>query len=130
MPEQCPLYASSVAAGFPSPAEDLVEQELNLHQLLVSKPLATFFLRVSGDSMREAGIFHDDILVVEKTSAVAHGQIVVAAINGELLVKYYHSRPCRQFVAANPSYAPIRLDEFGDYCIWGVVKACIHRFGA
>lgn len=80
--------------------------------------------------MRDAGIFHDDILVVEKTATVAHGQIVVASINGELLVKYYHSRPRRQLVAANPSYAPIMLDEFSDYGIWGVVKASIHRFGS
>ena len=85
-----PLYASKVQAGFPSPADDFMEGRLDLNQHLVKHPTATFFVRVSGDSMIEAGIHPDDILVVDRSLEPRHGKIVIAALDGELTVKRLH----------------------------------------
>ncbi|WKJ91327.1 translesion error-prone DNA polymerase V autoproteolytic subunit [Methylomonas montana] len=82
-----PLFASKVAAGFPSPADDYVEKSLDLNDLLVPKPAATFFVRAKGDSMLGAGIHPNDILVVDRSIEPIHGKVVICAINGELTVK-------------------------------------------
>jgi len=82
-----PLYSSQPAAGFPSPGDDLVERPLNLHDLLVDNESATFFVKVSGDSMEGARIFDGDILVVDRSIDPKSGHIVVAAVYGELAVK-------------------------------------------
>ena len=85
--EGAPLYLSPVAAGFPSPAEDYVEQRLDLHRHLVRNEAATFFLHASGQSMTGAGIQDGDLLVVDRSVEAAHGRVVIAALDGELLVK-------------------------------------------
>ena len=82
-----PLFGGKVAAGFPSPADDYVDKTLDLNELLVQKPAATFFVRAQGDSMLGAGIHPNDILVVDRSIEPAPGKIVICALNGELTVK-------------------------------------------
>ncbi len=125
--QTCPLYASSVKAGFPSPAEDYAEQHLDLNTHLISRPAATFFLRVSGDSMINAGIFNGDLLIVDRSINATPGKIVIAAVNGELTVKRLEKTKEGTFlVAENNHYKPIKLEESDYIYIWGVVLYNIH----
>lgn len=122
-----PFYQHSVSAGFPSPAEDEIEEKLDLNELLIKHPVSTFFLRVSGSSMIKAGIHHNDILVVDRSIEPSHGKIVIASLNGELTVK----RLCREggkirLLAENDAYAPIEITEGIELHIWGVVTNVIH----
>lgn len=122
-----PLYQCAVPAGFPSPADDEMERELDLNAFLIKHPAATFFVRVSGSSMIKAGIHHGDILIVDRSLAPAHGKVVIAAINGELTVKrLYHVGEKIELVAENEGYAPIAVTEGSDLHIWGVVTNVIH----
>lgn len=82
-----PLFLEKISASFPSPAQDYVEQRLDLNQLCVKRPAATYFVRVSGDSMIDAGIYPDDLLVVDRSIAAKHSDIVIASLNGEFTVK-------------------------------------------
>ena len=84
---EIPYYGDRVAAGFPSPAEDYMEQTLDLNELMIRKPTSTFFVRVDGDSMIEAGIFHNDILVVDRSLEPHNHDIIIANVNGEFCVK-------------------------------------------
>lgn len=124
---QRPLFACGVSAGFPSPAEDYVEGQLDLNQLMVEHPAATFFVRVAGDSMIGAGIHHDDILVVDRSLEPVSGRVVIAVINGELTVKrlFRHNGEAR-LLAENPNYPPIELTEDTACEVWGVVTFVIH----
>ena len=124
-----PLFSSGVSAGFPSPAEDYIEQRLDLNDLLVKNPAATFFVRVNGDSMRGAGINHDDILVVDRSLEPVSGRIVIALIEGEFTVKrlFRDANSCR-LLAENPDYPAIEVTEESACEIWGVVTGSIHRF--
>ena len=121
------LYICKVVAGFPSPADDYVEKSLDLNELLIKRPAATFFVRVEGDSMLGAGIHPDDILVVDRSLSPDAGKIVVCALNGELTVKRL-ARDDQQWrlVAANPDYPDIVIHEGLETIIWGVVTASIH----
>lgn len=84
---ELPLFASKISAGFPSPAQDYVEQTLDLNELCIKRPAATFFVRVDGDSMIDVGIFSNDILVVDRSIKPAHGDVVVAQVNSEFTAK-------------------------------------------
>ena len=122
-----PFYQDAVAAGFPSPAENEMADKLDLNELLIKHPAATFFLRVSGSSMIGAGIHHDDILVVDRSLEPTHGKIVIASLNGEFTVKRLSRDGKRvQLLAENPAYAPIQINEEMDLHIWGVVTNVIH----
>ncbi|MGZ3633031.1 MAG: LexA family protein [Parachlamydiaceae bacterium] len=122
-----PFYQGRVAAGFPSPADDEIDEKLDLNELLIKHPAATFFLRVSGSSMIGAGIHHNDILVVDRSITPMHGKIVIAAVNGELTVKRLFLKENQiQLVAENPAYAPIQILEGIELHIWGVVTSVIH----
>lgn len=122
-----PLYASYVKAGFPSPAEDYAEQKLDLNSYLIHRPAATFFLRVSGDSMIDVGIFNGDLLIVDRSLTAMDGKIVIAAVNGELTVKRLKkSKEGIFLVAENKNYPPIELTENDHVHIWGVVTHTIH----
>ena len=102
------LIASRVCAGFPSPAEDVGAQRIDLAQVLVVHPQATYFLRASGQSMIEAGIFDKDIMVVDRAIKPRHGHIVVAIVDGDFTVKYLHKRADRiKLRAANPTFPDI-----------------------
>lgn len=123
-----PLFAQGVSAGFPSPAEDYIEGRLDLNELMVAHPAATFFVRVAGDSMIGAGIHHDDILVVDRSLEPVSGRVVIAEINGELTVKRLFKRDSRvRLLAENPAYPPIELSGEATCEIWGVVTFVIHN---
>ncbi len=96
-----PLFSSSVSAGFPSPADDYIEQRLDLNELLVKHKEATFFLRVEGDSMTGVGIHHGDLLIVDKSIKATHKKIIIAVLDAELLVKqlYFKKRPGFSFAS-------------------------------
>lgn len=121
-----PLY-ESVPAGFPSPADDYLQKALDLNEHLIKRPSATYFVRVQGDSMMGAGIHDGDLLIVDRSLMPNHGEIVIAALNGELTCKAL-DRHRRQLVAANPEYPPIPVDNM-ELVIEGVVIASIryHR---
>jgi len=116
------LYASQPAAGFPAPGDDLVEQPLDLNDLLVDNPTATFFVRVAGDSMEGARIFDGDVLVVDRSIEAKSGLIVVAAVYGELVVKrLLKTKSGLSLISENENYEPILLDEVEGCFVWGVV---------
>lgn len=122
-----PFYQYAVAAGFPSPAEDHIDEHLDLNELLIKHPTATFFLRVSGSSMIKAGIHHNDILVVDRSLSPTHGKVVIASLNGELTVKrLFHEGKKVLLMAENDAYPPIVITEDIDLRIWGVVTSVIH----
>ena len=122
-----PLFTGKVAAGFPSPADDYVEKTLDLNELLVQKPAATFFVRAEGESMLGAGIHPNDILVVDRSVEPVPGKIVICALNGELTVKRLQNHGGNLVLAAeNPTYSDIPIHEGIDMIIWGVVTSVIH----
>ena len=123
-----PFYGVSVAAGFPSPADDYIEKRLDLNELLINKPAATFFVRAEGESMLGAGIHPDDILVVDRSVHPSVGKIVVCALDGELTVKRLRSKEGRLVLAPeNPNYPDIPLKGELEMVIWGVVTSVIHN---
>lgn len=122
-----PFYQCAVAAGFPSPAEDEVDLALDLNELLIKHPEATFFVRVSGLSMIGAGIHDNDILVVDRSLEPSDGKVVIACVNGEMTVKRLSLKGNRtRLLAENPEYPPIEIPEGADFHIWGVVTSVIH----
>lgn len=122
-----PLYQSTISAGFPSPADDDIEDKLDLNELLIKHPSATFFLRVSGSSMINAGIHHNDILIVDRSLEPSNGKVVIASVNGELTVKRLHCEGKKiQLVAENDAYPPINISGDADFRIWGVVTNVVH----
>ncbi|WP_024873380.1 LexA family protein [Tolumonas lignilytica] len=123
-PLNIPLFLERVAAGFPSPAQDYVEQRLDLNQLCVKRPAATYFVRVEGLSMINAGIYPDDLLVVDRSITAQSGDIVVASLNGEFTVKTLELTPLR-LVPQNDDYQPILITEADDFEIFGVVTNII-----
>lgn len=123
------LLSNRVRAGFPSPAEDLGAQRIDLTQMLVVHAQATYFLRASGHSMVEAGIFDNTILVVDRAVKPRHNHIVVAVVDGDFTVKYLHQRAGRiKLKAANPTFADIVPKDGQTIEVWGVVTSCIKQF--
>ena len=117
-----PLYTSQPAAGFPAPGDDMVERPLDLNDLLIEHPTATFFVRVTGDSMEGARIFDGDILVVDRSIEPAPGLIVVAAVYGEMVVKRLQKTVSGMaLVSENEQYKPITVTDNEDCFIWGTV---------
>jgi DNA polymerase V len=125
---QVPLFLSQVRAGFPSPADDYVEQSLDMNAYLFKHPAANFMLRVKGDSMMDAGIFEGDILVVDRSIEPADGKIVIAALKGELTVKRLVKNAQGVWLKAeNAAYPPIAIPEDNDLVIWGVVTSVVRK---
>lgn len=122
-----PFYADKVPAGFPSPAQDYAEQALDLNQLCIRHPAATFFVRVSGDSMVHAGISHDDILVVDRSIEARHGDIVVATVHNEFTVKELCTRPQLALLPHNSRYKPIMISNEHELAIFGVVTTIVRQ---
>ncbi|MBS0350642.1 MAG: translesion error-prone DNA polymerase V autoproteolytic subunit [Proteobacteria bacterium] len=122
-----PLYSSSVSAGFPSPAEDYIEKGLDLNEFLIKHPAATFFVKVAGNSMIDAGIQDKDILIVDRSIEPAHGKIVIAVIDGGLTVKRLHIQKQKIYLMPeNPEFSPILVNPENGITIWGVVTHIIH----
>ena len=123
-----PLFLATVPAGFPSPADDYIDRKLDLNEHLVKHPAATFFVRVHGDSMTEAGITTGDILIVDRALEPQNGSIVIAAVNGELTVKRLKKTAGRLLLMpANPDFAPTEITPDTQFEIWGVVTYVIHK---
>ena len=145
--------AGSVVAGFPSPAEQYLEPPLDLNELLVKRPAATFFVRVEGDSMIGAGIHDKDLLVVDRSLAPANGDIIIAAVDGEFTVKTLRVLGNRErgignggkrgdgelgigngggvryvLEPANPNYPSIEIKKGNQLDCFGVVTSVIHQF--
>jgi len=123
-----PLVSASVSAGFPSPADDYVEGQLDLNRHLVQHPAATFFVRVTGDSMINAGIHGGDLLIVDRSLEPKDKNVVIAVINGELTVKRIRIRRKKLLLEAeNEKYSPLPVDEKTEFEVWGVVTHVIHK---
>ena len=135
--------SGSVVAGFPSPAEQYQEQALDLNELLVRRPAATFFVKVQGDSMTGAGICDGDLLVVDRSLRPASGDVIIACVDGEFTVKTLRLGNGERgmgngdrgmgngevrLVAANPNYPDIVLKPGQELDYFGKVTACIHQF--
>ena len=119
----------TVAAGFPSPAENYIEEKLNLDKHLIKNKESTFFVRVSGDSMINVGIFDNDILVVDRSLIPVRQSIVIASIDGELVVKKLVKDKIKKdfyLKSENKNYPDIRLNSNSDTIIWGIVTNTIH----
>ncbi len=123
----CPLVLERIRAGFPSPAEDYIDHPLDLNEHLIHHPAATFFVRVTGDSMIDAGIHDGDLLIVDRAVEPHSGAVAIVAVGGELTVKRL-SISGGQFslVPANPNYPAIAVSESEGVHIWGVCKHVIH----
>jgi DNA polymerase V len=123
-----PLFLNPVSAGFPGPAEDFVENKLDLNQHLIQHPTATFFVRVSGSSMLKPGIHPGDLLVVDRSLEPKDQSVVIAMVHGELVVKRFHRKEDQMFLLAEKEdYAPLTITEAMDFSIWGVVTTVIHN---
>jgi DNA polymerase V len=124
-----PLYASQPSAGFPAPGDDQIEKPLDLNDLMIDNPTATFFVRVSGDSMEGARIFDCDILVVDRSIKPRPGLIVVAVVYGELVVKRLaKSKNGFCLVSENENYEPILINDEEGCFVWGVVTGSVRNF--
>lgn len=121
-----PFFSEGVAAGFPSPAVGELNGTLDLNRLCVSHPAATYFVRARGDSMTGAGINDGDILVVDRSIAVANGAIIIAALNGEFTVKRLSlDNNSVHLMPENPAYQPIQITEESGAEFFGVVTFII-----
>jgi DNA polymerase V len=122
-----PLAHAYVAAGFPSPADDYIEKNLDLNEYLINNPAATFFVKVSGDSMIDTGIHHGDILVVDRSLDADPGRVVIAVVDGEMLVKRLRIIQQRfVLMAENKDYPPVEITRSTDFSVWGVATYVIH----
>ena len=123
-----PLVLSRVSAGFPSPADDYVEGHLDLHELTGALSPSCYWMRAEGESMVGAGILSGDLLLVDRAVEPQNGDVVVAAVDGELTVKRFSRRGRRppRLLAANPEYPAIELSDGQELVVWGVVTYVLH----
>ncbi len=124
---QLPLFLTPVACGFPSPAQDYIEQTLDLNELCVARPAATYYVRAQGDSMINAGIHDGDLLIVDRSITAQHGDTIIASLGGEFTVKELRLRPSPALLPANPEYRPILLDPEQELEVFGVVVYVLHK---
>ena len=125
--EKIPLFEGSVQAGFPSPADDYLESKLDLNDYLIKHPSATFFVRVVGDSMVNAGIHNNDIIIVDRSIKPKHGKIIVAALDGQMTVKRLYQRDKKVLLLPeNKLFKPIEISDSMEIVIWGVATNVIH----
>ncbi|AKE51956.1 LexA family protein [Kangiella geojedonensis] len=118
---EVPLYSGRISAGFPGVVDEHMEDTLSLDQLLIKHPATTFFARVEGDSMIEAGIFQNDILVVDRSVSAKDNDIVVALLDNEFTVKRLKSQGTLKLKAENANYPDIEITGEHELVIWGVV---------
>jgi DNA polymerase V len=125
---ELPLAGTSIAAGFPSPAEEYLDLALDLNKELVKHPAATFYARVKGDSMVDAGIQDGDLLVIDKALEPKEGSIAVCFIDGEFTVKRLAVREEGVYLMpANAEFKPIKITEENEFLVWGLVAYVIHK---
>ena len=123
-----PLATETISAGFPSPAEDYIELGIDLNKYLIKNPISTFFLRVSGSSMNNAGIYNNDLLIIDRSINPKPGHIVVALLDGEFTLKRLIKKQDNYYLRADKeNYPAINLYEYIDIQIWGVATYSIHE---
>ena len=127
-PLELPLAGTAIAAGFPSPAEEYVEIALDLNKELIKHPASTFYARVKGDSMVDAGIQDGDLLVIDKALEPKEGAIAVCYLDGEFTVKRLTVQEEGVYLMpANAEFKPIRITEENNFLVWGLVAYVIHK---
>jgi DNA polymerase V len=125
---EIPFFLPGVAAGFPSPAEIYLEDNLDLNKYLIKHPAATFFVIAEGSSMIDKEISSGDLLIVDRSLTPKNNDVVVAAVDGELIVKQIVKKGDQSFLkSANPSIPLFEITEDSDLCIWGVVTWNLHK---
>jgi DNA polymerase V len=121
-----PFIDGGIAAGFPSPAQDYIDLKIDLNTELITNPSSTFYARVKGTSMQDAGIMDGDILVIDKSLEPKDGDTAVCFIDGEFTLKYIKfDTEIVYLVPANPKFEPIKVTEDNNFCIWGIVTYSI-----
>ena len=124
--------APTIKAGFPSPADDYLHDSLDFNRDLIKNPEATFYGRVSGDSMIDAGICDGDIAVIDRSLQPVDGDVIVAFVNGEFTIKYldlkHQEEGYIELLPANANYSPIRIDAEDNFRVWGVVVWTIKQW--
>lgn len=121
-------FFESVPAGFPSPADDFVEEKLNLDKYLIKNPASTFFVRVAGNSMTGAGIYPDDILIVDRSLEPKNKDVIIALLEGEFTVKRFIRQNDKCYLKPeNTDFKPIEIPQDCEFMIWGVVTNVIHK---
>lgn len=126
-PFKIPLMSSTVTAGFPSPADDHLDLPIDLNEYLVKHPAATFYVRVQGDSMDDAGIHQGDLLIVDRAEPYTIGSIVLAVLDGEFTVKKLMKKNDSLYLlSSNTAYHPIKIETETDFKVWGVVTYIVH----
>lgn len=128
-PVALPMFSDPVPCGFPSPAQDYVERGIDLNELMISHPSATYFVKSIGDSMIDAGIGEGDLLVVDSSRRAAHGDIVIAAVDGEFTVKRLQLHPTVMLKPENSAYAPIMISREDNLDVFGVVTYIVKSAG-
>ena len=123
-----PIFTNSVQAGFPSPAEDYMDLDLNLQDHLIKNPSATFCVRAVGESMKDAGIKSGDIMLVDKSLTPKNRSIVLAVIDGEFTIKRENvSKKELYLIPENENFSPIKITQEMDFQVWGIVTYIIHK---
>ena len=123
-----PLVKEAISAGFPSPAEDYIELGVDLNKYLIKNPISSFFLRVSGNSMNNAGIYNNDLLIIDRSINPTPGNIVVALLDGEFTLKRLIKENKHYYLKADKEdYPVIDLYEYSEVIIWGVAIYSIHK---
>ncbi len=123
-------YMEALHAGFPSPAADHAGERLDLFRELNHHPATTFYARVEGDSMRDAGILDGDIVVIDRSLEPQNGDYIVAFVNGEYTLKEFRfdtEEGCAWLIPHNEAYRPIRVTSNENFIVWGVVTHSVHK---
>ena len=121
-------FDTGISAGFPSPAEDFKQERLSLDNELIKNKEATFFARVSGQSMIDAGLSDNDLLVIDRSLSPAHNKIAVCFLDGEFTVKRLKVEKDEVWLQPeNKNYKPIKITEENDFVIWGIVTSVIKK---
>ena len=126
--QEIPLFSCRIAAGFASPADDHLDNPIDLNKMMAPKPAATFMLKVEGESMIGAGIHDGDLLVVDRSKTAVNGSVVIAVVHGELTVKRLRRDASGvQLMPENPAFKPILISDESELVIWGCVTHAIHN---
>jgi DNA polymerase V len=123
-----PFIADGVSAGFPSPAADFMENNIDLNKELSENPLATFYIKVKGNSMIDAGINDKDVLIVDRSLEPQNNKIAICCVDGEFTVKRIQlEKDCLYLMPENSNYSPIKVTEENELIIWGIVTYVIKK---
>lgn len=125
--QKYPLFSSKISAGFPSPADDYIEEALDLNQLLIKHPVATFFVRAAGNALDHIGIHDQDILIIDRSLSPRNGQMIIAAVEGQLAIKRFQKINNKIYLHSENSATTIEMQEENEIYLWGVITTIIHN---